>query len=93
MSGNKGSYDIKCERCGELMIGVRKNRRFCQPCGHRHMIEENARRHRERRQQDKATTAHIKKPQPRPRLTITEIDALAEAEGTSYGKYVAKHGL
>ena len=89
--------DVECGRCGKLMVGVSKQRRYCDDCVkiiHREAARENKRRKaaakREMREAGVVATAPTKI-SPKPIFkSIEQIVREANAAKMSYGQYVAK---
>lgn len=83
----------KCRLCQKCFVAKRSDSVYCSP-GCR---KEGTRLYdKERKAEERARNKEIQKAENKPKkksLSIAEIDAMARAEGLSYGKYVAKMGL
>jgi ribosomal protein L20 len=80
---------MKCKWCGSEYQTERKNTRYC--CDE---CEKKAKKETERRYQErKLEKARKRLKLDADRLSISDVNALARAEGLTYGKYLAKHGM
>jgi ribosomal protein L20 len=84
---------MKCKWCGSEYQTERKNTRYCSDeC--RKASEKKAKKETERRYQErKLEKARKRLKLDADRLSISDVNALARAEGLTYGKYLAKHGM
>lgn len=88
--------DKPCEKCGDMMHNVGKNRKYCAECAHQNEIEYK----REQRRKKGAISTYYKKKTDQTRktkkqtgLSLNEIAVLANAAGMTYAKYVEKFGV
>lgn len=93
--GYKTDRKTNCVICGKPLTG--RQRSYCSDeCKRKGKIEREIKEHKyeyKKPQAEEVKCEPKKRGRPKKKLSISEVNELARAEGLNYGQYVSKYGL